>query len=151
MWAHIWLSCCHMKDPAIHWTDHRWKRWSYLTLLIVGLLYSQLQECLPKANMGANLWLQGCLALGWQGLLYSQLQECLPKANTGANLWLQGCLALGKQGRSYRASHVVAYVLALRCISTLAKCMWTCYRWTASSDSKLGRPTPADLSSNKAI
>ncbi len=34
---------------------------------IVGMLYPGLQGCQPKANMGANLWLQGCLALGIQG------------------------------------------------------------------------------------
>ena len=119
---------------------HRFDRTPVETLVllvpasIVGLPYPGLHGCLPKANMGADLWLQGCLALGKQGrsyvdpacivgLPYPGLHGCLPMANTGANLWLQGCLALGIQGRSYHAGHVVAYALDIRCISTTAKCM----------------------------
>ncbi len=37
---------------------------------IVGLPYPGLHRCLPKADMGTDIWLQGCLALGKQGRSY---------------------------------------------------------------------------------
>ncbi len=135
------------EGSAIYSTEHQWKCWYYLSLLIsVGLPYPGLHGCLPKANMGADLWLQECLALGKQGqsyvdpacivgLPYPGLHGCLPMANTGANLWLQGCLTLGKQGWSYHAGHVVADVLGIRCISTTAQCIWT--KWPSASGPQL--------------